>query len=236
MIDIHSHLIQENSCDGYYSNHPMIYLKAASKLGIKDIIITPINSKFRYIKQKQQSLIETFNSIKQQLEQELIPVKLHLGYENDDCESIFDQINDNHSLANSKYMLIDFTTQVSDMDELVYNFNILKRYLILSHPEKYKHLSIRDIKALKNRGVLVQVTARFLKFNPFNKYSVKCRKLLSLGMVDFIASSGRDIKDISDYAWAYRYVQKKYGLATAQTIFESNPRKIIENIDFEREK
>ena len=130
-------------------------------------------------------------------------------------------------INNSKYVLVDFfegekKKNISDSLDKLLNFGYIP---ILAHAERYRDLRgvISFLKEQRDNGVLIQVDTRSI-FGDFGlRARLVCKKILKNYLVDFVSSDAHDLKTrppgINE---AYKYIQKKYGTAYAQSICYKN--------------
>lgn len=126
-----------------------------------------------------------------------IPIKLYLGeeiltyYENVD-NNIYNLKNNIYSSMNkTKYILIEFDTYENSLHEIKYCIDkyMVNGYIpIIAHAERYRMLSVDDIKQLKKCGALIQINL-FSVSNELNKQTKnKTKNLLINYLVDFTGS------------------------------------------------
>lgn len=142
------------------------------------------------------------------------------------------------TLNQSHYVLVDFLENEKADIIMEAMFKILNTgyHPVLAHVERYEkfHHDLREVKALKEMGVLLQIDA----WSPFGGWNfgskMRSRRLLKEGYADLVASDAHDIdKRPPQMSTCYRYVIEKCGKEYAQQLFWGNPIKILQDADGE---
>ncbi len=130
-------------------------------------------------------------------------------------------------MNNTSFVLVDFGNGVFDIEEIVYELRLKNLGLIIAHIERYRYVSIEDIHAIKKMGGIIQVNAKHL-LNKGSKPSQKrALKLLKEDLIDIVASDIHNHDDAMDFVKAYQFVKKKKDQATADKLFDANPKKVL---------
>ena len=237
MIDIHCHIVPVD--DGAKNIQEAIEMaRLAEEDGITKIINTShYNPEFEYIKGKQLiDEIERFNKI---LKQENVNIEVLAGNEIYYNQSILNNLDNNldfFTLANSKYVLIEFSPAEfpKNILDIVYEFRIRGYKVILAHIERYQEIQ-KDKQNLiaqisNEEGVYIQVNASsVLKKGPSGASEV-CEKLIKNNQVHLIATDAHGyLTRKPQLKQAYEYIKQNYGHQNAQILFEKNPQNILEN-------
>ena len=231
MIDIHTHILPGVDDGSESSQDSIKMLKEAQKQGVTDVFLTP-HYRMRYKREKSE-IIELFNNFCLEVEKENLNINLYLGQEIYYSHKIRKLISEGKllTLNNSKYILIEFSyMSSSEIDELVYEITLLGYVPILAHVERFDYVSIDLIKQLKTLGALVQINAGSLFSGAFNNCARKAKKLLKLGLVDFVASDVHSFR-VNNLQRANEYISKKFGTDVANKLFIDNAKKVINNQD-----
>ena len=234
MIDIHAHIIPDVD-DGSNSLQSSIELiRKAIEFGVTDIICTPHYRKFMF----ETSIDEiklSFLNLQREVEKNKLNIKLHLGQEiycNSDLEfrknlSMLDEKLIS-SMVDSKYILLEFSyTRDIDIVEIVCMAKNKGYIPIIAHVERYIYAnSISKVLKLIDYGAKIQVNASSIIGEDGRKVKKFVNKLISLGLVDFVASDIHESRTnyLED---AYKRVIKKHGLEMAEKIFKTNALEII---------
>lgn len=138
------------------------------------------------------------------------------------------------TLNGTQYFLVDFLEN-DDADYIV--SSVLKvlnaGYTpVLAHAERYEkfHSDFREIKYLKQCGVVIQIDAQS-PFGGWGKGSKKrSRKIIEAYLADFVGSDAHNVTDrppqMSD---CYKYVVHSCGEQYARKLFWDNPIKILKD-------
>ncbi|MBQ7800871.1 MAG: hypothetical protein IJ375_00940 [Oscillospiraceae bacterium] len=135
------------------------------------------------------------------------------------------------TLGGGSYVLVDF-------DEGEPERNIVKgleRLMsagyrpVLAHGERYRALTRGTVRALRRGGVLIQIDVGSL----FGEYGfgakLRCGRLLRARLADIAATDAHDARRRSPVmSRGYRAVEKKYGSAYADALFEKNSLRLLE--------
>ena len=193
MVDIHTHIIP-NVDDGSPNLEASInMIKHEISIGVDTIICTPHHIYHRYEKSVEE-IKEKFNLLKQEVEKQKLPIKLYLGQEI--CythrEDILQMLKDGKllTLNNTNRVLLEFsfTREPEDLLDIIYNFSINGYEVIVAHVERYEWMNIDKVKSLKAEGALIQINSNsYLGLTSWHEKRMT-KKLLKLGLVDFIAS------------------------------------------------
>lgn len=228
MVDIHTHILPQVD-DGSKSFEDSIkMINDSLAQGIKHIILTPhVLSPYTKYKFKDE-IIPIYEKFKEKVNKLNIDVNLYLGHEVSYHSQLFEFFKNGKllTLNNSKMILFElpYETKLSNLDDIIYNFECYDHYLILAHIERYDYYKIKDLKEIKNSQVYFQINASSLSKK--SKHYKKAYKLLQLGLVDFISSDIHSNR-VNSMMDAFGFVREKFGREYAQKIFYDNPRKII---------
>jgi protein-tyrosine phosphatase len=230
MIDIHTHIIfnVDDGSDSLTTSIKMIEKEIMD--GTTDIVLTPHFNK-RDKSFNKLMIIEHYNQLIREVKVRNLKVNLYLGYEVYFKDGMVNEISD-YTINKSKYILVEFSTvNTTDIEELAYEL-VSNGYIpILAHVERYQYLSLDDYINIRNTGALFQVNAATVIGKHGFRFKRLFKKLLALGLVDFIASDMHNLNERTSYLKeAYTYINKKYGKETADTLFINNQRKILEKI------
>ena len=237
MIDIHCHIVPVD--DGAKNIQEAIEMaRLAEEDGITKIINTShYNPEFEYIKGKQLIYeIERFNQI---LKQQNINIEVLSGNEIYYNQSILDVLDNKPeflTLANSKYVLLEFSPVnfPKNILDIIHEFRIRGYKVILAHIERYQEIQQDKqnlIEQLSNtEGVYIQVNASsVLKKGP-SEASEVCERLIKNNRVHLIATDAHGyLTRRPQLKQAYEYIKQNYGHENAQILFEQNPQNILED-------
>lgn len=215
-IDIHAHIlpIDHGSKDNIEAEE---MLKEAYECNVNKIVCSAHYYSENYDK--------TFDRIKKIAKS--YNIQLYKGNEVMiyDLEDILN--NKANRLGNTNYVLVELqrNNQIS-IKEVLEKLSMLidSGYkVIMAHPELVG-LSLKDVKKLKEIGIVIQVDA----YSYYLKNQSFVSKLLKYDLIDVVAS---DIHYKNDgYLYLdqfYNYILDKYGYEKAYKLFYDNPRRIL---------
>ena len=232
MIDIHSHLIYGVDDGSYCLEESIKMLSAAAKLGIDKIIATPHYQKKLYENTTVNDKYAILMAKAAELQMELL-----LGSElycNEDLIKYIRKIS-RKSKLNTQYLLIEipFNYTCEDAKKMLHR---LKRYqvkIIIAHPERNLLLMNQMkpfIEYIKSSGILVQADAGSIAGIYGQKVKEYTKKLISLGMVDFIASNAHNSNDYSRvFSKAVETIYRWCSTQEANLLLKSNASLILSN-------
>ena len=193
MIDIHTHVIP-NVDDGSPSLETSLeMIKHEISIGVDTIYCTPHHIYHRYEKSVEE-ISKAFQTLKEAVEKEKLPVKLYLGQEI--CythrEDILGMLKAGKllTLNNTNRVLLEFsfTREPEDLLDILYNFSINGYEVIIAHIERYEWISYDKVVALINEGAKIQINSNSYLGLTTWKEKKKKKKLLKKGLVDYVAS------------------------------------------------
>ena len=99
---------------------------------------------------------------------------------------------------------------------------------VLAHVERYTNLKKKDVAALRDSGVMMQVNSASLLPGAPQGRTARAEKLLSAGLVDFVSSDTHDPHHRPPMMKkSYERIKKRYGSAYADAIFYRNAVKLL---------
>ncbi len=193
MIDIHTHVIP-NVDDGSPSLETSLeMIKHEISIGVDTIYCTPHHIYHRYEKSVEE-IKQAFQTLKEAVEKEKLPVKLYLGQEI--CythrEDILGMLKEGKllTLNNTNRVLLEFsfTREPEDLLDILYNFSVNGYEVIIAHIERYEWISYDKVVALINEGAKIQINSNSYLGLTSWKEKRFVKKLLKKGLVDYVAS------------------------------------------------
>ncbi len=193
MIDIHTHVIP-NVDDGSPNLETSLeMIKHEISIGVDTIYCTPHHIYHRYEKSLEE-IKQAFQTLKEAVEKEKLPVKLYLGQEI--CythrEDILSMLKAGKllTLNNTNRVLLEFsfTREPEDLLDILYNFSINGYEVIIAHIERYEWISYDKVVALINEGAKIQINSNSYLGLTSWKEKRFVKKLLKKGLVDYVAS------------------------------------------------
>lgn len=193
MIDIHTHVIPYLDDGSPNLETSLEMIKHEIAIGVKEIYCTPHHIYHRYEKSVEE-IKKNFQLLKDAVEKENLPIKLHLGQEI--CythrENTLEMLSKGEllTLNNTNRILLEFsfTREPEDILDIIYNFNIKGYEVIIAHVERYEWMTLDKVKALKNEEAKIQINSNSILGLTGGKEKRFVKKLLKLDLVDYVAS------------------------------------------------
>ncbi|MBO5360723.1 MAG: hypothetical protein J6B25_07785 [Clostridia bacterium] len=237
MVDIHCHILPglDDGSDNLEESVRMARLAVDG--GTKAIIATPhSNVPDSYRNYCNKSFVDTFNTLKERIKQENIPLKLYAGHEIFASGDIVTLIKTKRllTLRNSRYPLIEFAFK--ERAEIVYQKLgelVAEGFTpIVAHPERYAFVAEDEFAPmrLKSMGCLLQVNKGSVKGSFGREAHVVSKSLIKHEVADFIASDAHSpymrttyLSDVHEIICDIR--SQEY----ADLLLSINPEKVIRN-------
>ncbi len=228
MIDIHTHILPFVDDGSSSIENSLKMLKDLSANGVTDVILTP-HYRGKFVTEKD-VLAEKFDELKKIAKD--IPMNMYLGQEIFCNRESMNMLSEGKllTLNGTKYVLLEFHYyNSSDIVEFVYVAKTRGFIPIVAHVERYEFLDFKNLEELyeiKELGGLIQVNASSFIKKSDRTYYKRVKKLLRLGIVDFIASDCHDFRPIR-IGEVRKFVERRYGKKIAEKVFDANALPII---------
>ncbi len=234
MIDCHNHMLPDID-DGATSIDMALQMAQVSvNCGVTDVVLTPHHGNGAF-SNYYDAIITAKQKLEEQLAEQRIPLRLHLGSELHLTPELPEQIRQGQVLTyadQKKAALIELPKQhlplgVEAILGTCINMGITP---VIAHPERNGDLA-RDPKILYDWiewGCKTQLTALSLtgRFGP--PIQEVANHWLANGCVHIVASDAHRVDGRSpNLANAYDYVCKHFGIKAANTLFYSNPKRLL---------
>ncbi len=190
--DIHSHVLHGVDDGSKDILTAVTTLKKMSKLGVKNLILTPHYCKRRGYETSVESIKRAYKELCDICSTENIGIHLYLGTEMEYSTDTVRYIREGRvlTLADTKYILTEFAPYVSSNTVLKACNELLQLGYtpIIAHVERYEALCnhFELLHELKDRGVLIQVNIRSVCSAGF-KLRRFLKRIFSEGIADFLA-------------------------------------------------
>ena len=236
IVDIHNHMLFGVDDGSYSLENSLEMAELSCESGVTDVICTPHCYPGMFENYAGTGFEKNFEKLKEALNDEGIPLNLHLGMEVFGHYETLDDLKNNklYCLAGSRYMLIEF-----DFNDNPENVNYILEDLldydivpIIAHPERYNFVAKAPTILFNwlDMGCLLQCNKDSIsgKFgNLVKKISID---MLSDRLFSFIGSDAHGATRRTPYMqFAYEFVEENFGNDYAEEIFFKNPLKIINN-------
>ena len=201
ITDLHSHLIPGID-DGVKTLQESIeIIKQMKTLGFKKLITTP------HIKQgkfpnTEKGILDSYESLKNELQKQNIDIKLDIGAEYYYDEYFVDKLRNKELLTFSQnYVLFEFSSmhEPFGLEKIVNEAQNAGYKLVLAHPERYQYYSnnLEKYSYLKDIGLLFQINLNSLTQYYGKKAQKASKYLVNKGLVDFIGSDIHNINQLN---------------------------------------
>jgi protein-tyrosine phosphatase len=233
VIDIHSHILPGLDDGSKSLEESIAMVRMAAAAGTTDIVATPhANQEYRFDPKVVQDKISEVQAAACDSPRIHYGCDFHLTMEN-----IEDALRapEKYSIDHHGYLLVEFSDFhiPKTADEIFARMMRAGMLPIVTHPERNQLLQKRlaELQAWASQGVLMQVTANSF-LGRFGRTAKRfAEELMANGLVHFIASDAHDTKwRTTDMRESRRYVEKQYGVAAAERIFEENPQAVLKGV------
>ncbi|WP_026518102.1 CpsB/CapC family capsule biosynthesis tyrosine phosphatase [Butyrivibrio sp. MC2021] len=234
-IDIHCHIMPGVDDGSPDTDTSLKMLKIAVESGVRNIILTPHHKPMHH------NVSPKHNAAYRQKLQEVawdngINVNLYSGnemYFSDDTMADL-ECGNICTLAGSDYVLVEFhpTNPYKAIHNALYQVQGAGFTPVLAHVERYSDVVSHPayVRDLVDMGCYIQVNANSI----MGKYGFGTahftKKLIKEDLVHFVATDAHDtVRRAPHLAECRKYVERKYGLDTADRLFYDNPLSVIHN-------
>ena len=233
MIDIHSHILPGLDDGSKSLEESVAMARMAAECGTTDIVASPhANQEYRFDPHVVDQKISEVQAAVGDVPQIHYGCDFHLTMEN-----IEDSLKapQKYSIDHRGYLLVEFSDfhVPKNADEIFARMMQAGLRPIVTHPERNQLIQKRlaELEAWAAQGVLMQVTAASF-LGRFGKTAQRfAGTLLSGGLVHFIASDAHNTRSRSpDMREARTYVERQYGVAAADRLFDENPKAVLAGV------
>jgi len=227
MIDIHTHILPGVDDGAGSYEDALVMLEAYDEQGIEAVVLTPHVAPRRGFFNTRETLGSVFEALLEKVKQRGLGIKIYLGSEFDEGDSVLEDIKAGVTLNDTRFVLLDFGMREADIADVVYEMMIKGYRVIIAHVERYAYVSFEDIKRYRKEGALIQVNAKHLLKKGSKEAQKMALKLLKHDLIDIVASDMHHKENLTDFKEAYALVTKKKNKETAEKLFASTPRLVI---------
>ena len=243
MTDIHSHTLWRLDDGSPDFETTLRMCRIAADSGTDVLFMTPHIVYWKNAEQLYDRRESRFEELADALEEEDINLKIVKGFEVLCDDEIFNiKYFKPYTLANSRYILIEFDFYKTDEDDAAVWCDYLKSYSlvpIIAHPERYEFVinDISSIERLSRDGVLFQINAGSPLGFFGEREAVAALRMLKSGYVDFLGSDAHSDRsrntDMVSLIEEYPdFVDREY----IERITHINPEKILNDEPVEVER
>lgn len=230
MIDIHSHILPELDDGSHSFEESVAMVRMAFAAGTTDIVASPhANQDYAFDPEIVERKIAELQAAIGESPRIHYGCDFHLTPENiEDATSNPGKYSINHR----GYLLVEFSDFhiPKTTPEIFARLMSAGMFPIVTHPERNQMLQDRlpELAEWVSNGALLQVTAQS-PLGRFGKTAEACaHKLMSSGLVHFLASDAHDLKHrTTALDEPRRYVEKTFGEEAANRLLEENPRAVL---------
>lgn len=231
--DIHIHILSGVD-DGAETKEEMYrMLDMAYADGTRYMCLTP-HFHPGYFGENSEKVLEVFKAFCEEAKQKYPDLQLCLGNELQYQKGCIAWLEAGRcrTMNGSQLVLVDFGAKVKEK-EIVRGMESLLNagYVpILAHAERYSELRLSSVKALKQKGVLIQMDAQA----PWGAFGFgtqqRSRAILAERLVDIVSSDAHDCKGRPPVlSKCYRWIEKKLGAAYAEQVCYKNAVNLLKN-------
>ncbi len=194
ITDIHMHIIPGVDDGSKSIQESITLLQHTVAQGVGTVIATPHSWAIDHC--GVEHMLSRFEDLKRAVNEREIPVQLFLGCEmlvyDDTIDDCIRKLDDGAypTLAGSRYVLTEF-----DPDESMFNMEsciqkiVVAGYVpVIAHAERYREITLGDVKSLKDLGALIQINAYSIADEKNSQTRQLANNCLSERIVDFIGS------------------------------------------------
>jgi protein-tyrosine phosphatase len=230
MIDIHSHILPELDDGSHSFEESVAMVRMAAAAGTTDIVASPhANQDYVFDAEIVERKIAELQAAIGENPRIHYGCDFHLTPEN-----IEDAIGSpgKYSINHRGYLLVEFSDFLIPKTTLEIFASLMRAgmFPIVTHPERNQMLQDRlpELAEWVANGALLQVTAQS-PLGRFGKTAEACaHKLMSRGLVHFLASDAHDLKHrTTALDEPRRYVEETFGEEAAIRLLEENPRAVL---------
>ncbi|MBT2605118.1 tyrosine protein phosphatase [Bacillus sp. ISL-53] len=235
MIDIHCHIIPGVDDGAADLNESLNMAKKAVEAGITHLFATPHHLNEKYVNVKS-DIIDRAGRLNESLQQENIPLTIHLGQEVRIHRDIFTSLEKKEILTldnNGTYLLLELPSGKvpTYTQEVIYELLLKGITPIIVHPERNKELieNHKLLFELVQEGALTQLTSGSI-IGQFGK-NIKSfsKKIIEHNLAHFIATDAHDIGSRGfTLQQAYETITKAYGIKRTY-YFKENAEQLLKD-------
>ena len=230
--DIHIHILYGTD-DGPRTSESMFKMvDFAYQHGTRLICATP-HFYPSYFGDNRESSLEAFSVLTEYCKEKYSDLALYLGSELYYTHEVATWLKNGvcRPMNNSRYVLIEFDVTASEdfiaesVDRLLNSGYVP----IIAHAERYRHLGIGRLWAIRENGALVQVNAQSFDACIANLgIRKRLKSMLDNGYVDFVSSDAHGVTTrLPKMDNAYEYLVKKYDEQYANDLCCNNAKKLF---------
>ena len=238
MIDLHTHILPGIDDGSPSMEASMAMAELALEGGVRAIVATPHSNQMgRFENFYSASLSGLYQSLKTELAEEDLPLKLYLGMEIFASPDMGERIRRGEliSLNRSRYYLVEFSfdespERIEDYLEVIFR---VRGVPLIAHPERYG--CVQDMPELVydwlRRGCCTQINKGSL-FGKFGRRAARAaEELLKYDLVTCVASDAHSPYARTTYmADARDYLEEQFGPDRMNRLTHENPWRILSNL------
>jgi len=235
VIDLHSHFLHDVDDGARTIEDSLAMIRAAAADGTRFLLATPHQCHPAGYHVEPDLARERLAEIRREVEREGIPIGLGLAAEIHFTEEIPEGIADGRFLPlapGSRYFLLELpvTSIPGTIHDVIFAYQTAGCFPVLAHPERNFEVMARPeiARDLRDRGVLLQLTAMSITGEFGRKSKKAAEKLLKWGAVDVIASDTHNPKRRPPgLSRAVKAAAKIVGLEQAERMVTETPDRIL---------
>lgn len=221
MIDIHTHILP-NVDDGSKDLETSIkMIEIEISQGVTDIVLTP-HIQSRVTKATKEEQVIAFNILKDVVKDLKFDVNLHLAGEIHYRAHLKTNYDD-YAFGKYKYILMEFPTRIeTPIEDICFDLMHMGYQVIVAHAERYKYLSIEDIKNIKKTGALIQTNASSILNLDKSVDKKTVKQMIKHDLIDLIATDTHNLdKRPPNLLEAKKVLKKYYEIDKLENLFNA---------------
>lgn len=234
MVDIHSHILPGVDDGAEDMSEALEMARMAVRCGVTDLAATPHFRGDSFDPERLALVHRRFRRLKNALEQEKIPLKLHLGAEVLCSERTVELAWAERlpTMGDSRYVLCEFYANTSGfrMDEILSGITEAGYHPVVAHPERYEAVQKDPRWALRwfQRGYVIQLDKGSVLGSFGAAPRDAARWLLDRGLVHILSGDAHSaIRRTTDLSALEEWLLERYPREYVSVLLEENPGRLL---------
>ncbi|MEA3499675.1 MAG: CpsB/CapC family capsule biosynthesis tyrosine phosphatase [Candidatus Marinimicrobia bacterium] len=237
IYDFHNHIVYgvDDGSDSLEKSIKM--LRQAADQGVTNVVCTPHQFETdepRILSERQKTIVERFNILKEKVKEKNIPIELSLGSEIMFFKDVKKYLkNPYFTINNNKYVLIEFHLMGPPIEfvDVFYDLIVAGYVPILAHPERIAGLydERRSLIKLLKMGVLFQINTGSILGLLGKGAQESSKKYLENNWIHLLGSDAHSLNFRRGFSMqqGIEYISKNYPHINLKEILEVNPKAVI---------
>ena len=234
MVDIHCHILHKYDDGSASLSESLEMARMAADTGVTDIVVTPHFAGKASSLRSLTTLVERYRELHQAIQQENIPISLHLGAEILCTGETLRLAQEKRlpTISTTDYFLTEFyfDEDLDFMDNILRDLTEAGYTPVVAHPERYEAIqrNPRILEQWFRRGYVLQLNKGSILGAFGRRAEHTAHTILRAGLAHVIASDAHSATHRTPhmeglYQWLNRHIDPEY----IKILTEENPRRII---------